>query len=167
MGRAESVHMAFFPEPGELTAGIDEAVRKRTADWDRLMEVRGDVLKSLETARNEKLIGAPLEARVRLSANGDLYPLLEQYAPQLPGLFIVSQVDLERGGGWRRSRRESGTRRRAEVRTVLEVHDRRGFGREVPHDLRLVRRRDRRDFEWLISGSRPMAARRWCSRWTG
>ena len=44
------------------------------------MEVRGDVLKSLEAARKEKLIGAPLEAHVRLAADGDLYPLLEQYA---------------------------------------------------------------------------------------
>jgi isoleucyl-tRNA synthetase len=56
------------------------------------------VLKILETARNEKLIGAPLEARVRLSANSDLYPLLERYAGQLPGLFIVSQVDVGRAG---------------------------------------------------------------------
>ena len=99
MGREGSVHAAFFPEPAELTAGIAESARKRLANWDRLMEVRGDVLKSLETARNEKLIGAPLEARVRLSANGDLYPLLEQYAGELPGLFIVSQVDLEPGQG--------------------------------------------------------------------
>ena len=38
------------------------------------MEVRDDVLKSLDTARNEKLIGAPLEARVRLSADGELLP---------------------------------------------------------------------------------------------
>jgi isoleucyl-tRNA synthetase len=96
MKREGSVHMAYFPESGELGAGIDDAVRKRTADWDRLMEVRGDVLKSLETARNEKLIGAPLEARVRLSANGDLHPLLERYARELPALFIVSQVDLDR-----------------------------------------------------------------------
>ncbi|HEY2016889.1 MAG TPA: isoleucine--tRNA ligase [Bryobacteraceae bacterium] len=95
MGRAESVHMAYFPEPAELTAGIGDSVRERTGDWDRLMIVRSEVLKSLETARNEKMIGAPLEARVRLSANGDLYPLLERYAPQLPGLFIVSQVDVE------------------------------------------------------------------------
>jgi isoleucyl-tRNA synthetase len=94
MGRADSVHMAYFPEPAELTAGIDEAARKRAANWDRLLEVRDGVLKSLETARNEKLIGAPLEARVRLSADGDLYPLLERYASQLPALFIVSQVEL-------------------------------------------------------------------------
>jgi isoleucyl-tRNA synthetase len=96
MGRAESVHMAYFPEPAELSAGLDDTARKRAINWDRLMEVRDGVLKHLDTARNEKLIGAPLEARVRLSANGDLYPLLEQYADQLPGLFIVSQVDVER-----------------------------------------------------------------------
>jgi len=61
--------------------------------------VRQDVLKSLEVARQEKFIGAPLEARVRLSANGNLYPLLEQYAAELPGLFIVSQVELTPGEG--------------------------------------------------------------------
>jgi isoleucyl-tRNA synthetase len=58
------------------------------------MEVRDTVLKSLETARNEKLIGAPLEAQVQLSANGDLHPLLEQYASQLPELFVVSGVSI-------------------------------------------------------------------------
>jgi isoleucyl-tRNA synthetase len=98
MGRTESVHVALFPEPAELAAGLDDAARKRVANWDRLMEVRGSVLKNLETARNEKLIGAPLEAQVRLSADGDLYGLLEKYAQDLPGLFIVSQVQLERAG---------------------------------------------------------------------
>ena len=98
MGNSGSVHTAYFPEPSELTDGLDEAVRKRAGNWDRLMELRGDVLKSLETARNDKLIGAPLEARVSLSVNGDLYPLLEQYAAELPALFIVSQVDLENAG---------------------------------------------------------------------
>jgi isoleucyl-tRNA synthetase len=96
MDRPGSVHTAYFPDAGELVKGLDEAARKRASNWDRLMEVRGDVLKSLEAARNEKLIGAPLEARVHLSANGDLYPLLEQYAQELPALFIVSQVALDR-----------------------------------------------------------------------
>ncbi|MGD0498638.1 MAG: isoleucine--tRNA ligase [Bryobacteraceae bacterium] len=96
MGGTESVHMAYFPEPAELTAGIGDAARRRAARWDRLMEVRDGVLKSLEAARNDKLIGAPLEARVRLSAGGDLHPLLEEYARELPALFIVSQVELER-----------------------------------------------------------------------
>jgi isoleucyl-tRNA synthetase len=97
MGRDGSVHMAYFPEPADLTGGLAVDARKRAANWDRLMEVRTDVLKSLETARNEKLIGAPLEARIRLTADGDLYPLLTEYAAELPGLFIVSQVAVEPG----------------------------------------------------------------------
>ena len=112
LGQPESVHMAFFPQPSELAEGIPDAHRKRAAGWDRLMEVRGDVLKSLETARNAKLIGAPLEARVHLSANGDLYPLLQQYASELPALFIVSEVAVEEGPGALdvRVERASGTK---------------------------------------------------------
>ena len=98
MHRPGSVHTALFPEPAELTAGLSAADRERAANWDRLIEVRDGVLKSLETARNEKIIGAPLEARVKISANGDVFPLLEGYAGELPGLFIVSQVDLKRAG---------------------------------------------------------------------
>ena len=94
MNRPGSVHTAYFPEPAELTDGLSAAARERTGNWDRLIEIRGDVLKSLETARNEKLIGAPLEAHLTLSANGDLLPLLEEYAGELPGLFIVSQVKV-------------------------------------------------------------------------
>ncbi len=97
-GAPESVHMALFPEPEELAAGIPAERRARAANWDRLMAVRETVLKSLETARQEKAIGSPLEARVRLSTNGDLYPLLESYAGELPALFIVSEVALAREG---------------------------------------------------------------------
>jgi isoleucyl-tRNA synthetase len=57
------------------------------------MEVREDVLK-VSRRRARKIIGAPLEARVSLSASGNLYPLLEQYAGDLPALFVVSQVSV-------------------------------------------------------------------------
>ena len=60
--------------------------------------MRDVVLKHLDTARNEKLIGAPLEARVRLTASPELYRLLERYAAELPALFIVSQVVVQSGG---------------------------------------------------------------------
>ena len=96
MGQPESVHLELFPEPAELTADLSDAHRKRSGNWDRLMKVREDVLKSLEQARQEKFIGAPLEARVRLTANQDIYPLLEEYAAELPALFIVSQVSVNR-----------------------------------------------------------------------
>jgi isoleucyl-tRNA synthetase len=98
-GEPDSVHLALFPEPADLTGGISATVAKRVQTWNRLIEVRAIVLKSLEAARQDKFIGAPLEARVRLRAGADLYPLLEEYAAELPALFIVSQVALERGDG--------------------------------------------------------------------
>jgi len=99
MGQTGSIHLELFPEPAQLTEGLSEAHRKRAENWDRLIKVREEVLKSLEEARQAKFIGAPLEARVRLSANGTLYPLLQEYAEELPGLFIVSQVSLDQQPG--------------------------------------------------------------------
>ena len=94
-GAPESVHLALLPKPEEVTEGLSEAMRQRIANWDRLLPIRDQVLKSLEQARQEKFIGAPLEARVRLSADGDLMPLLTEYRRELPALFIVSEVALE------------------------------------------------------------------------
>jgi len=59
-----------------------------------LAAVRTEVLKVLEAARNAKTIGGALEARVELSAEGDLKSALESHAKSLPSLFIVSQVSL-------------------------------------------------------------------------
>lgn len=87
-GEPESVHLTEFPEPSQ-------EVFERAAEWDRLMQVRQSVTKALEVARQEKLIGAPLEAAVHLKADAELYPLLDAYRAQLPGLFIVSEVSVE------------------------------------------------------------------------
>ncbi|MGB9611110.1 MAG: class I tRNA ligase family protein, partial [Bryobacteraceae bacterium] len=100
-GDPDSVHLALAPLPEELTAGLPEEHARLSADWDRLMEVREVVLKALEEARNAKLIGAPLEAKILLEAGGDLYDLLERYQRELPSLFITSQVVLERGDSLR------------------------------------------------------------------
>jgi isoleucyl-tRNA synthetase len=56
--------------------------------------VRNQVLKVLDAARDEKIIGSSLEAAVTLRAAGDLHALLEKLAADLPGFFIVSQVSL-------------------------------------------------------------------------
>jgi isoleucyl-tRNA synthetase len=95
-GETESVHLALFPDPGELTKGFTSAHRERFKNWERLMEVRDLVLKSLEAARQEKFIGAPLEAAVHLEADDGLYTLLKRHEAELPSLFIVSQVSVEK-----------------------------------------------------------------------
>jgi isoleucyl-tRNA synthetase len=91
-GAANSVHLALLPEPEEVDSGLDAA---KIADWNGLIEVRAEVLKALEEARQAKLIGTSLEARVRLQTSD----LLTRYADDLPALFIVSQVSLEQEQG--------------------------------------------------------------------
>jgi isoleucyl-tRNA synthetase len=88
----ESVHLERFPEaPREW---LDDTLNR---DWDRLLEVRREVAKALETARAGKLIGSGLEAAVRIAkAPEDLPALLRAKRELLPTVFIVSRVDLDR-----------------------------------------------------------------------
>jgi isoleucyl-tRNA synthetase len=95
-GAPDSVHVSLFPRPEDVAGDLPALARTRAENWDRLLPVRDQVLKSLETARQEKFIGAPLEARIHLAAGGNLYSLLEEYAGELPGFFIVSQVLFEK-----------------------------------------------------------------------
>jgi isoleucyl-tRNA synthetase len=95
-GEVESVHMAVFPEEQELRTGIAPA---KANAWELLGRVRGEVLKALEIARNEKkLINSGLEAKVLLNADLELKAKLKHYLSELPGLFIVSQVELMNAG---------------------------------------------------------------------
>jgi isoleucyl-tRNA synthetase len=61
--------------------------------------VRDDVLKVLEEARNNKLIGTGLEANVTVSAPDPVYSVLARHAGQLRYLFIVSEVTLTQASG--------------------------------------------------------------------
>ena len=90
-GDLESAHLALFPEPAAFGAPLDAA---KAANWEKLLQVRTEVLRTLEAARTAKSISGALEAKVVLSAAPDLAPLLEQYKSWLPGLFIVSQVEI-------------------------------------------------------------------------
>ena len=94
-GKGESVHLSTFLSPAEILQGASEQDGTEKADWERLQSVREQALKALEEARNSKLIGANLEAKVKLTASDSLYPILERHKDFLRYLFIVSQVTLE------------------------------------------------------------------------
>ncbi|MBC8584338.1 isoleucine--tRNA ligase [Youxingia wuxianensis] len=65
--------------------------------WDHIHEVRDDVNKALEEARNKKFIGKSLEAKVVLSCEGELYDFLTKVKEALATVFIVSQVEIKKG----------------------------------------------------------------------
>ncbi|MFL6351611.1 MAG: isoleucine--tRNA ligase [Bryobacteraceae bacterium] len=92
----ESVHIEYFPTPEMLSEGVTSEQREQAAHWNQLVPVREQVLKALDSAREEKVIGSSLEAAVRLDAGEDLYPLLAELVDELPTWFIVSQVEVAR-----------------------------------------------------------------------
>ncbi|WP_392449872.1 isoleucine--tRNA ligase [Staphylococcus massiliensis] len=85
----ESVHLSDFPVKEE----VDSALLEK---WSTFMKLRDDVNRALEVARNEKVIGKSLEAKVVMSGNDqfDTLSFLKDF-DDLHQLFIVSQVELE------------------------------------------------------------------------
>ena len=102
-GRPASVHIALFPAGSDIlgdASGLIQAIDPaQQTDWTTLRSIRDEVLKALEEARNNKLIGTGLEAQVEVTAADPVYSLLQRYAAQLRYLFIVSAVTLKPGSG--------------------------------------------------------------------
>ena len=67
------------------------------AKYDKLFEMRDDVLKALENARNDKLIGKSLEAKIDLYTEDESeFAMLESFGGDLPTMFIVSKVECHK-----------------------------------------------------------------------
>jgi isoleucyl-tRNA synthetase len=65
--------------------------------WEDILKVRAVVNKELEAARRDKIIGAPLDAEVDITASGAAYTLLKKHEAELADMFIVSLVRLTEG----------------------------------------------------------------------
>lgn len=88
--REESVHLASFPntEMSFADASLEEK-------YGRLMTIRSDISKVLELARNDKLIGHSLDAKVLLQIGAGAWrELIETHLDELPAFCIVSQVEI-------------------------------------------------------------------------
>lgn len=88
--RLASVQLLDMPEVNESYIDLD--LEKK---WDKIQEIRKEVLRSLEMARQSKVIGNSLEAKVELFVDGEVAALLQPMSEELTTLFIVSQVSLQ------------------------------------------------------------------------
>ncbi|GAA6817984.1 isoleucine--tRNA ligase [Helicobacter pylori] len=84
----ESVHLTHMPKVEQ----VDSALLEK---WNKLMKLRDDVNRASEVARNEKVIGKSLEAKVIIGDNDNFKPseFLQQFS-DLEQLFITSQVEV-------------------------------------------------------------------------
>ncbi|MCI1902732.1 MAG: isoleucine--tRNA ligase [Enterococcaceae bacterium] len=88
-GDAEYVQLSEMPGYQEYP---DQA--ELLDDWGAFMDLRDKVLKALEEARNQKLIGKSLEAKVVLYPNQVTLDLIDAVDTDLAQLFIVSDLEI-------------------------------------------------------------------------
>lgn len=81
-----SVQLTDFPEVDEQANFADLRVK-----WNKIIAIRDEVLKALEEARNAKVIGKSLEAKLSVYADSDVTALLNDANINFAQLSIVSQ----------------------------------------------------------------------------
>jgi isoleucyl-tRNA synthetase len=87
-----SIHLTTFPK--YIANLINESLSQK---WEKLIVIRTDVAKELEKMRAAKLIGNSLETSVCLyTENEELRQFLKNYEKDLPMIFIVSEVKLDK-----------------------------------------------------------------------
>ncbi|MBC1552550.1 isoleucine--tRNA ligase [Listeria booriae] len=87
-----SVHLSEMPEVKNYQD--TEAI---TAKWDQFMQIRDVVQKALEEARNEKIIGKSMLAKVTLFADDEAKQLFDSLEGDFAQLLIVSDFELVAG----------------------------------------------------------------------
>ena len=85
--RRDSVHLEEFPQPQDRD---DDS----NAQVSELLRLRGVIAQAIESARQEKLIGNTLEARVVLHSDSDVTKNVAQ--EQLEEFFIVSDLKIQK-----------------------------------------------------------------------
>ena len=82
------VQLTDIPEPKDVVA--ETLVNK----WDQFMNIRDDILKALEEARDAKVIGKSLEATLAIKAKDDATKQLLTSIPHLHQMLIVSGAEV-------------------------------------------------------------------------
>ncbi|MBP5294031.1 MAG: isoleucine--tRNA ligase [Clostridia bacterium] len=83
-----SVFLNPLPEYDAAFAGRHQALKD---GWDHLFELRDDVMKALELARAEKMIGKSLDAKVDIYTTDEkAFKTLDHFAEDLATVFITS-----------------------------------------------------------------------------
>jgi isoleucyl-tRNA synthetase len=76
-------------------AQLDQDAPLNDGFWTQAQQVRDEVNKSLEQARNDKLIGGPLDASVTLYADAELAQQLAKLEDELRFVLLTSGVDVK------------------------------------------------------------------------
>ena len=94
-GLEESIFLADMPEGASYVTSAEVEEK-----WNKIRAIRATVLKSLEEARQQGLIGAPLEAKITFNSNDEkTKAFLKETLPLWPEVAIVSQAEVSPEAG--------------------------------------------------------------------
>ncbi len=85
----KSVQLSDLPDWSHVKINVD--LMKK---WDSFLDIRDEVLKALEVARKDKVIGHSLAASVTIYPSDEAATILSQFE-NLDKLFIVSHVEIQ------------------------------------------------------------------------
>jgi len=88
-GKEVSVHLTQLPSVNPEFMNADLAER-----WKNMIAVKGEVTKAIEIARQKKVIGHNLDARVDIAPPEKLKDILDAHREDMRALLIVSQVNI-------------------------------------------------------------------------
>ncbi|WP_050614705.1 isoleucine--tRNA ligase [Bacillus testis] len=86
---APSVQLTDMPKAEKLPN--EKEIEEK---WNAFLQIRDNVLKALEEARNAKVIGKSLNAKVSMYVNDETKTFLDQIHESFEQLFIVSQFEI-------------------------------------------------------------------------
>jgi len=92
-GKEPSVHLTQFPEVNSEYMDMN-----LVESWGTMIALRGEISKAIEIARKNKVVGHSLDARVEISAPGNLRSFLELHLEDLKTLLILSQINIVEEG---------------------------------------------------------------------
>jgi isoleucyl-tRNA synthetase len=94
-GASDKTESVFLNDMPAYDAALEN---EGTNAWDDLFALRDDVMKALELARAEKLIGKSLDAKVTVyTEDAAAYALLKAFANDLATVYITSAAEVVNG----------------------------------------------------------------------
>ncbi len=90
--KKESIFLCDMPV---FDAALAEKTEALCEKWEKLLDLRDDVMKALELARADKMIGKSLDAKVTIyTTDAGIYELMSASADELAGIYITSAAKV-------------------------------------------------------------------------
>ena len=91
----KSVHLLEWYEDWDEVGDL----KFSDTQWEMILEMRSEVNKHIEDARNNEIVGSSLEAELELFCDDSIKDLLDNFSDELRFIFITSEVKVSKYNG--------------------------------------------------------------------